>query len=508
MFRFLLFCCCYYSCTLVAQDFQPTTIVCQDGPFTLSSPLTDGQTYVYRWERSFDGGNSWSATGSDSPDLTISRPNPGIRYRLVYAVDATCLADAACRQMTGATELTIQIPTFSQGLTRCAGDTLFVGATPITTAGNHRTGLTTAAGCDSIVLTFLQILPAQDQLFFVDLCPGEVFNGQTFTRDTLLVETFTNTAGCDSTNRYEINVNLDDVASLVVDGPTSVCSGDGEVYLTAPGQFQRYVWSTGATTASIAAPTSGTYGLTMTNFSGCTVELTHELTIVDLQVDEVRPISPACPGTETGQISITASGDSDLLYSIDGGESFWLEAEFNNLAPGSYDIMVESADGCTASATTEITAAPALNLTTSLPSEQMIERGDSLPLAVVADFSVMEWQWSPARWVTKADSATTMAYPVVDTEFYLEAKAAGGCSVRDTILITVKDSRRFYAPTAFSPNGDAGAVCGTPSKKRNSHRLKLVGTALKTAPQCPLVLISIRPPSATRTARYAPSRGR
>ncbi|MEM9261261.1 MAG: hypothetical protein AAGA62_16595, partial [Bacteroidota bacterium] len=214
MYRLYLSFCCCLSFALGAQDFALTTVVCQDGPYLLQSPLTDGLSYHYQWERSFDGGSSWMATGSDAPELPVNSPTAGIRYRFHYAATTTCLTDPACRQTTGATELLVQIPTFNQGRTVCAGDTLFVGSTALTTAGNHRTVIQTENDCDSIVNTFLQILPAHDELFFVDLCSGEDFLGRTFSRDTIIIDVHTATNGCDSINRYEINVSLDDASSL------------------------------------------------------------------------------------------------------------------------------------------------------------------------------------------------------------------------------------------------------------------------------------------------------
>jgi gliding motility-associated-like protein len=444
--------CCLLPGLLAAQDFPPNTTVCTEGAYTLMSPLTDGQVYLYQWERSFDGGTSWNATGAGDVTLTINNPTSGISYRMAYALSPGCLADVACRQVTSGTRLSVAIPAFSQGLTRCEGDTAFVGTTPLTTAGNHRTVLRTADGaCDSIVSTFLQILPAYEELYLIDLCPGELFRGQPISRDTSYTERFTTVGGCDSSATYEISVAF--ATQPEITGPERICAGE-RASLEVAGAFASYAWSTGndGDDAPVSAP--GTYTLTLTDFNGCTLELSHDLAVTDLTIDQVTPMSPACPGGTSGTLALVASGDTDLLYSIDNGQSFQLEPNFTDLSAGSYDLTVENADGCSVTSTATLTAPPALNLTTTLPPETTIERGDSFPLTLATDFMVAEYRWSGASFLSCNDCPDPMAFPTIDTKFQVEAIAAGGCSVTDSVLVRVKDSRRFYAPTAFSPNGD------------------------------------------------------
>ena len=453
MFRQLLISCFLLTLPLLvaAQDFEPVTVVCRSGPFTLRSPLTDGQTYVHQWERSFDGGTSWSTTGNGTSQLTINSPNSGIHYRLAYASEAACLADLACRSTTSSTELSVQILGFSQGLSICAGDTVFVGTRPLTTAGNHETVLTTAGGCDSVVMTFVQFLPVYNERFIVDLCPGELFRGLTVTRDTLISETFTAASGCDSTLSWQVSPAF--ATRPTISGPDRLCAGE-EGRLTVPGNFAHINWSVGDTDTDITVTTPGTYGVVLTDFTGCTLELNHAVAFTALSVDAITATPPACPGGNSGTLALNAVGDDDLLYSIDGGGSFQLDSTFTGLSAGNFDLVVENAEGCRATSSASLTEPPELGLTTTLPATQTIERGDSLPLAFTADFTVAEWRWNARPFLTCNDCPDPMAFPTVDTEFRVEAIAPGGCSVIDSVMVMVSDSRRFYAPTAFSPNGD------------------------------------------------------
>jgi uncharacterized protein YrzB (UPF0473 family) len=61
-----------------------------------------------------------------------------------------------------------------------------------------------------------------------------------------------------------------------------------------------------------------------------------------LQVLSVIPTSESCSGNGDGSIVITAvAGGGQVGYSINGGSSFQFDGHFNNLTPGSYNILVK-----------------------------------------------------------------------------------------------------------------------------------------------------------------------
>ncbi|MEM9930996.1 MAG: T9SS type B sorting domain-containing protein, partial [Bacteroidota bacterium] len=270
-------------------------------------------------------------------------------------------------------------------------------------------------------------------------------------QDTVVRESYTTGSGCDSLVTYEITVAFG--TQPMISGPTRICAGE-TASLEVDGNFARYAWSTGNDGDDAPVTEAGTYTLTLTDITGCTLELSHELTVTELTISDVALTPPACPGGTSGNINLSVSGDQDLLYSIDGGESFQMDRDFNNLAAGDYTLVVENAEGCTVTSTATLTDAPALNLTMSLPPSSTIERGDSLPISLATDFEVAEWKWNGRAFLSCTDCPAPIAFPTVDTKFRVEAIALGGCSVVDSIMVLVNDNRRFYAPTAFSPNGD------------------------------------------------------
>ncbi|MFN5224045.1 MAG: beta strand repeat-containing protein, partial [Bacteroidota bacterium] len=96
-------------------------------------------------------------------------------------------------------------------------------------------------------------------------------------------------------------------ASITPNGPTTFCQG-GSVTLTATAGAS-YLWSTGATIQSITVSNSGSYGVTVTNASGCTSIAAPVSVSVTPNVTASVSISsnPSGPVTATTSITFTAT---------------------------------------------------------------------------------------------------------------------------------------------------------------------------------------------------------
>ncbi|MEO0625408.1 MAG: T9SS type B sorting domain-containing protein [Bacteroidota bacterium] len=433
-----------------AQTFPDETIVCRQGAYTLENPLPSTSGLFFQWERSFDGGTSWSdVAGATDANLDINNPNTGIFYRLRYANTEACLMEPTCASLTNETRLQVNIAEYFQSATICQGGSVVVGSDTYTSGGNYQTVLD-MGGCDSVVNTFVLVYESFDQLIFADLCPGETYLGQTFDQDTVFSQTFSTINGCDSTITYEISLSFPE--SLEIEGPNEVCAGETAT-LFASGQFSSYAWADGPNQRQIEVDRSGIYRLTVTNSQGCTAELSHELRVVELEAT-TSFTRPSCPETATGSLRIDASGDEFLMYSFDGGTSFSTEAQITDLTAGNYNWVVESPGGCLIEGETTLADAPGLGMSTSLPLQQNIERGDAVPLLIETDFAASSWSWTPSIGLSCDDCPDPVARPLVDGSYTVTATAPGGCTETLEFSFSVADNRRFFAPTAFSPNGD------------------------------------------------------
>ena len=77
-------------------------------------------------------------------------------------------------------------------------------------------------------------------------------------------------------------------------------------------------------------------------------------------------VNESCPGYADGSITITATGNGQLEYSIDGGVNYNLTGVYVNLAPGTYNIVVRllGVPTCSATQVVVVQAAPASALKT------------------------------------------------------------------------------------------------------------------------------------------------
>jgi gliding motility-associated-like protein len=111
------------------------------------------------------------------------------------------------------------------------------------------------------------------------------------------------------------------------------------------------------TTFSTLIP--GTYTVTVKNGAGCT-SVTAPITINPVPgapaVATVTTVQPTCT-VPTGSITVTNPIEADLTYSLDG-TTFQAGTTFSILIPGTYNVTVKNAAGCT-SVTASITINPA-----------------------------------------------------------------------------------------------------------------------------------------------------
>ena len=100
---------------------------------------------------------------------------------------------------------------------------------------------------------------------------------------------------------------------LSANGPTTFCKG-GQVTLTAPSGFSKYLWNTGNTSPNHPVSASGFYAVQVTTAEGCTVS--SNIVEVTVQPDETPLISVAGPASfcEGDSILLTASPAASYLW--------------------------------------------------------------------------------------------------------------------------------------------------------------------------------------------------
>lgn len=180
-----------------------------------------------------------------------------------------------------------------------------------------------------------------------------LFNGLPSGTYDIVVEDNT---GCQATDQVVFPGGTPPTIDAVV--PTDpVCGNpDGSIVITASGGTAplQYSIDNGATfqaTGTFNNLNGGNYDIVVEDDAGCVVTGQQTLATSSAPViDMVVPVQPSC-GNDDGGIGIQASGGAaPLQYSIDGGATFQALQAFANLAVGNYNIVVEDANGCQATA--------------------------------------------------------------------------------------------------------------------------------------------------------------
>ncbi|MEI7801365.1 MAG: gliding motility-associated C-terminal domain-containing protein, partial [Bacteroidota bacterium] len=181
--------------------------------------------------------------------------------------------------------------------------------------------------------------------------------------------TVTDVNGCSFTDSYDITEpNTLTATATSSSSPSCFGANNGAIDLTVSGGTAAYTynWSNGATTEDLSGLTGGTFSVTVTDANGCTAVMASTITLVEPLVLTVTPVvqNVSCNGNDDGSISLTvAGGTAAYIYLWSNGSG---APAITNLSPGTYDVTVTDANGCTATASATITEP--LVLTASLVS--------------------------------------------------------------------------------------------------------------------------------------------
>ncbi|HSD06886.1 MAG TPA: hypothetical protein VLC96_06500, partial [Flavobacterium sp.] len=171
---------------------------------------------------------------------------------------------------------------------------------------------------------------------FVDQTPGKSYRVRVTTAD-----------GCDSSQYPYINQPSSEVkATAAIVEPLTACS-DGKIVVTAQGGNGPYQYLISGSTEYVSSgefiiTTPGTYSIQVVDRNNCNATATVTVPNNAKPTYDVNHTNSTCYGNGS-QISIdniVANGYS-LSYSIDNGATFVTNPIFNNLYPGSYNVVVK-----------------------------------------------------------------------------------------------------------------------------------------------------------------------
>lgn len=225
--------------------------------------------------------------------------------------------------------------------------------------------------------------------------------------------------------------------TIVLNATDEICLGDcdGTITATISGGTSPFllVWSpapgVGQGTANATNLCPGNYTLTLTNDNGASCILTDNITVNSgvaccAMTNTVASTNETCDGLNDGSITLTETGGiAPVTFSIDGGITNQASGNFTNLAPGSYDILIEDGSGCQFIDVVVISAGT-LPVTPTFNAIGPFCNGDAIGALPTTSLNGINGTWSPAI----NNTATTN---------YLFTIVAGQCAINTNLTIVV-----------------------------------------------------------------------
>jgi hypothetical protein len=230
--------------------------------------------------------------------------------------------------------------------------------------------------------------------------------------------TVTDALGC--TKAQSVTVNQPTPIVLTFNNSNGSCGANGTSTVTATGGTPNYtyLWSTGATTASIANLAPGTYNVTVTDANNCTKTGSTSIAAYPLMNLTVTATNTSCNGTTNGTATANVTnGTNPLSYLWSNGGN---TASISNLPPGTYSVTVTDGNGCTktGSATVQLGAGLAINIVA--PAFVCVGSTASATANPVGGTAPFTYLWSNGQTTQTATGLTAGTYSVTATD-------ANGC---------------------------------------------------------------------------------
>ncbi len=273
----------------------------------------------------------------------------------------------------------------------------------------------------------------------------------------------------DCTTRQTIEVGLDTLPPIAsIRAPSALNCKDTELKLDGMGSSEGdhfiYDWETvdgsiiaDAHTLSPTINAPGNYALEITNINnGCTTQASLLVTKEVPEDMEMNILDPLCPG-DRGEINIhfVRGGIPPYEYSIDGGNNFYKNAQFGQLQPGFYNVIIKDANECSLDEVIEI--AQPRTLTVDLEPIIELQIGDSTELDALTNIpyvEIAEISWTPESGLSCTDCMNPTVKPFNSMNYQLNIIDQNGCEASSTVQLVVDATPQIFVPTAFTPDGD------------------------------------------------------
>jgi len=236
-----------------------------------------------------------------------------------------------------------------------------------------------------------------------------------------------------------------------------VCAGEanGKIEITVQSDFMpiNYRWNTGNTTSDLSNLVAGDYTVTIIDNLNCTS--TENFTLSEpplLTLEVIETSSIICAGNEDAVLEIfVAGGVAPYVYELNN-QQFSLPF-MDNLAAGTYSILVNDLNSCVAENIIQIEEPLPMNVEAfTRPVNCYGGIDGEINLTIQGGMPTYNIAWNDARYngQTSMQKMGAGTYTATITD-------ALGCEMEETVTVFQPPFNKdcgTYIPNAFSPNGD------------------------------------------------------
>jgi len=241
--------------------------------------------------------------------------------------------------------------------------------------------------------------------------------------------TVTDNSGCVSSTTVQINEPGALVLNAVITDVScdGLSNGDITSAISGASPPYTYLWSNGATAASISSLAAGGYTLTVTDNSGCSDSQTWSVIAPPAILAVMAPTDATCNG----------AGDGSAAAAVNGGSApynyLWSNGDTNDNTPGltsgTYTVTVTDASGCTITATTVVNEPAVLVVNSNTTPATCGSANGSATVNVNGGSPGYSYLWSDGTTSSTVSSVAAGPYDVTVTD-------ANGCTQFTTVNVS------------------------------------------------------------------------
>lgn len=249
---------------------------------------------------------------------------------------------------------------------------------------------------------------------FSNLCAGNY---------TVLV---TDALGCTSTNLVTIIEPTPITLTLGITNATctGLCNGMINSIPAGGTGVYSYTWTpaVGGNVPLVTNICAGTYSLTVTDANGCSITDNNIVVTAPaaVSITSIDATPELCGNDCTGSIEINSAGSTE--FSINNGATFQADNIFNNLCQGTYDIIIQDANGCQATDVAIITGPTPVTISSNGSTTICI--GGTAPLTATANGGVGGFTYT---WDNGGATQNINVSPIASQNYCVFATDANGC---------------------------------------------------------------------------------